>query len=174
MATLKQRLHRKSNSGTYDVVHLETYSDIVDFDGQTVHDALSSALSLANAANQEIAGNNYITEKLLDQIIYDMQPMSTLAENDLAMSASGASATINSIMEANPQMTKDQAIQLYKDLYKQQYRGADILKGGSLYEKMSYVKNMDTNIYASENIPEAIGNIALTKSYLSKISHILI
>ena len=123
-----------------------------------------------NATNQEIAGNNYITEKLLDQIIYDMQPMSTLAENDLAMSASGASATINSIMEANPQMTKDQAIQLYKDLYKQQYRGADILKGGSLYEKMSYVKNMDTNIYASENIPEAIGNIALTKSYLSKIS----
>ena len=54
MATLKQRLHRKSNSGTYDVVHLETSSDIVDFDGQTVHDALSSALSLANAANQEI------------------------------------------------------------------------------------------------------------------------
>lgn len=123
-----------------------------------------------NATNQEIVGNNYITEKLLDKIVYDMQPMSTLAENDLAMSASGASATINSIMEANPQMTEDQAVQLYKDLYKQQYRGADILKGGSLYEKMSYVKNMDTNIYASENIPEAIGNIALTKSYLSKMS----
>ena len=29
MATLKQRLHRKNSSGTYDVVHLETSSDLV-------------------------------------------------------------------------------------------------------------------------------------------------
>lgn len=56
MATLKQRLHKKSDSGTYDIVHLETSSDIVDFDGQTVHDALTSALTIANAVNQEIPG----------------------------------------------------------------------------------------------------------------------
>ena len=29
MATLKQRLHRKNSSGTYDTVHLETSSSLV-------------------------------------------------------------------------------------------------------------------------------------------------
>ena len=29
MATLKQRLHRKNSGGTYDVIHLETSSDLV-------------------------------------------------------------------------------------------------------------------------------------------------
>lgn len=123
-----------------------------------------------NATNLEIAGNNYITKQLLDKIIYDMQPMTAVAENDLAMSASGASATINSIMEANPQMTEEQAIALYQELYKQQYRGADILTGGSVSEKLAYYRNLDTNIYASENVPEAIGNIAQTKMDIAKIS----
>ena len=123
-----------------------------------------------NATNLEIAGNNYITKQLLDKIIYDMQPMTAVAENDLAMSASGASATINSIMEANPQMTEEQAIALYQELYKQQYRGADILTGGSVSEKLAYYRNLDTNIYASENVPEAIGNIAQTKMDIAKLS----
>ena len=29
MATLKQRLHRKNSSGTYDVIHLETSADLI-------------------------------------------------------------------------------------------------------------------------------------------------
>ena len=29
MATLKQRLHRKNSSGTYDVIHLETDADCI-------------------------------------------------------------------------------------------------------------------------------------------------
>lgn len=36
MATLKQRLHRKNSSGTYDIVHLETSSDaVIMSDGST-------------------------------------------------------------------------------------------------------------------------------------------
>ena len=29
MATLKQRLHRKNSSGTYDTIHLETSADLI-------------------------------------------------------------------------------------------------------------------------------------------------
>lgn len=42
MATLKQRLHRKNSSGSYDTVHLETSSDLVKRpDGTTVEAALT-------------------------------------------------------------------------------------------------------------------------------------
>lgn len=41
MATLKQRLHKKNSSGTYDVVHLETSSEVVKRpDGTTVEASL--------------------------------------------------------------------------------------------------------------------------------------
>lgn len=41
MATLKQRLHRKNANGTYDVIHLETQSDLVKRpNGKTVEQSL--------------------------------------------------------------------------------------------------------------------------------------
>ena len=41
MATLKQRLHKKNSSGTYDVVYLETSSEVVKRpDGTTVEASL--------------------------------------------------------------------------------------------------------------------------------------
>ena len=42
MATLRQRLHRKNASGTYDVIHLETESGLVlRSDGTTVEQAIT-------------------------------------------------------------------------------------------------------------------------------------
>lgn len=41
MATLKQRLHRKNANGTYDIIHLETQSDLVKRpNGKTVEQSL--------------------------------------------------------------------------------------------------------------------------------------
>lgn len=43
MATLKRRLARKNDSGTYDPVHLETSSDlVVRPDGTTAEDYMST------------------------------------------------------------------------------------------------------------------------------------
>lgn len=45
MATLKQRLHRKNSSGSYDTVHLETSSSMVlRPNGNTVEDDLANYL----------------------------------------------------------------------------------------------------------------------------------
>lgn len=55
MATLKQRLHRKSDSGTYDVIHLETSADIVEYDeNNSIKDIIENVSATASAAYSEI------------------------------------------------------------------------------------------------------------------------
>lgn len=45
MATLKQRLHRKNEAGTYDIIHLETSSDMVTRpNGKTVEQSLATPI----------------------------------------------------------------------------------------------------------------------------------
>ena len=108
MATLKQRLHRKSNSGTYDVVHLETSSDIVDFDGQTVHDALSSALSLANAANQEIPSLKSSVSEGKRQVASAITDKGVSTASDASFSTMAANIRkIDKIITGTPVLNKD-------------------------------------------------------------------
>ena len=108
MATLKQRLHRKSDSGTYDVVHLETSSDIVDFDGQTVHDALSSALSLANAANQEIPNLKSSVSEGKRQVASAITDKGVSTASDASFSTMAANIRkIDKIMTGTPALNKD-------------------------------------------------------------------
>ena len=55
MATLKQRLHRKTDSGTYDVVHLETSADIVEYDeNNSIKDIIENVSATASAVYSEI------------------------------------------------------------------------------------------------------------------------
>ena len=108
MATLKQRLHRKSDSGTYDIVHLETSSDIVDFDGQTVHDALSSALSLANAANQEIPSLKSSVSEGKRQVASAITDKGVSTASDASFSTMAANIRkIDKIMTGTPALNKD-------------------------------------------------------------------
>ena len=108
MATLKQRLHRKSDSGTYDVVHLETSSDIVDFDGQTVHDALESALSLANAANQEIPNLKSSVSEGKRQVASAITDKGVSTASDASFSTMAANIRkIDKIITGTPALNKD-------------------------------------------------------------------
>ena len=57
MAILKQRMHRKNASGTYDVIHLETEAGIVlRSDGTTVEDALSNPQSISTGGTNASTG----------------------------------------------------------------------------------------------------------------------
>lgn len=108
MATLKQRLHRKSDSGTYDIVHLETSSDIVDFDGQTVHDALSSALSLANAVNQEISSLKSSVSEGKRQVASAITDKGVSTASDASFSTMAANIRkIDKIITGTPALNKD-------------------------------------------------------------------
>ena len=58
MATLKQRLHRKNNAGTYDTIHYETSSDVVMRpSGRTVEQDLAAYLP-------EVQNNDNVPESL--------------------------------------------------------------------------------------------------------------
>lgn len=57
MAILKQRMHRKNASGTYDVIHLETEAGVVlRSDGTTVEDALSNPQSISTGGTNASTG----------------------------------------------------------------------------------------------------------------------
>ena len=64
MATLKQRLHRKNSSGTYDTVHLETSSSlVVRPSGNTVEADL--AAYLPKVQNSDTVPESLMNQKLL-------------------------------------------------------------------------------------------------------------
>lgn len=59
MATLKQRLHRKNSSGTYDTVHLESSSDLIlRPSGRTVEQDLADYLP-------QVQNNDNVPQSLL-------------------------------------------------------------------------------------------------------------
>lgn len=120
-----------------------------------------------NRLNTELVGNNYATQELVQSILDDLQPISDSALNDLAMSASGATSFINSMMASG--MDKATAESLWKEYYKQQSYGAEILRSGSLSERMSLTNAMDNgiNIYSSADTGYALGNIASTRAMIS-------
>lgn len=64
MATLRQRLHRKNDAGTYDTVHLETESSLVMRpSGRTVEQDLADYLPV-------VQNNDNVPESLSDNNIY--------------------------------------------------------------------------------------------------------
>lgn len=62
MATLKQRLHKKNSSGSYDVIHLETSSEVVVRpDGTTVEASLTELKTSVSNGKRAVA--SAITDK---------------------------------------------------------------------------------------------------------------
>ena len=63
MATLKQRLHRKNASGTYDIIHLETSADLVMMStGENVETAMLAHVGDKNNPHDVIASQISLTE----------------------------------------------------------------------------------------------------------------
>ena len=95
-----------------------------------------------NLANNEIAGNNYITEELLKQIIDQVQPMSDEALENLAASSTEVTSLINQLA---PIMGKDAATSYAKQWFKADKYSDQMLRSGSLTEKMSITTALANN-----------------------------
>ena len=64
VATLKQRLHKKNSSGSYDVVHLETSAELITagtFGGQMVANATAVATIGTKQVRNIYAGTTDMT-----------------------------------------------------------------------------------------------------------------
>ena len=61
MATLKQRLHRKNSSGTYDVVHLETSASCVNMDSGVTVEAKIATMDTTIAGKAPSSHGTHVT-----------------------------------------------------------------------------------------------------------------
>lgn len=98
-----------------------------------------------NKTNNELVGNNYATEKVLNSILYNTQPMADEALKNLAQGSSSVTAIINELMAKG--MSEDRAVAEAEKVFEQQYRGYDLLTEGSPFEVLSMIKQIqDTSI----------------------------
>lgn len=109
MATLKQRLHRKNNSGGYDIVYLEGSADIIDYDGTlTVKEAITSAQETANAAYSEIPGLKSSVSEGKKQVASAITDKGVSTASDASFSTMAANIRkIEKVIEGTPVLNKD-------------------------------------------------------------------
>ena len=100
-----------------------------------------------NAANLEIAGNNYTTQDMMQTIIDQIQPMSDKAVEDLAQGSAEVTAMINKMIDQG--WSEDAAKSYATQLFKSQRYGDQIMRSGSVSEKYAMISAIDqgVNIY---------------------------
>lgn len=103
-----------------------------------------------NKANLDIAGNNYVTEKLLNNIISEVQPMSDVAEQELVKGSEELSGYLNTLMASTEDggagLSYDQAMSIVTQINKARTQGYDMLTNGSTSDKMFITELMQNNV----------------------------
>lgn len=96
-----------------------------------------------NQANLDIAGNNYLTQDLLQQIIDEVQPMSDEALQNLTEGSAEFTAMINKL---TPIIGEDAAKSYATNLFKARNYGDQIMSSGSVSEKYDLISAMQEGI----------------------------
>lgn len=100
-----------------------------------------------NAYNADIAGNNYLTSDLLNKIIDMVQPMSDEALQNLAQSSGNFTAAMNYLMSAEGgNLSYNQAIDYWNQIYKQQNYAGQIMRSGTVAEKLTQIGYIEHNV----------------------------
>lgn len=111
-----------------------------------------------NLYNQQIAGNNYTTERLLQQIIDEVQPMSDEALQNLTQGSAEMTALINKL---TPVMGADAAMQYATQLFKTQKYSDQMMRSGTINEKLGIISSLQKgiNIYDPTHYNDFIGAV---------------
>ena len=118
-----------------------------------------------NKANLEIAGNNYVTESLLNTIIDKVQPMSDEALQNLALGSTEITSFVNTLMSKG--YDRDTAVSYATKYFQAQEYGDQMLSSGSTADKLfiaDIMTNPNLNLYDLDdatNIMALYGNRAL-------------
>lgn len=103
-------------------------------------------------ANMDLAGGNYATQEILNTMIDKITPMSDEALQNLTLGSSEMSRFVNDLIDEG--LTKDQAVSMATQLYKQQEYGDEILRSGNIAETLSYInvlERSDLSLYNPDN-----------------------
>ena len=142
------------------VPYLDTTSKAVQMldtriDGKFIRDIRG-----INLANNELVGNNYMTQDILNKLVSQVQPLSDWALETLAQGAEELTAYANKLV-AEGKLSEDQVNAFINTTYKAQRYGYDMLKNGSTFEKMwtanSIINNKNPNNMTQMNDYTAIG-----------------
>ena len=118
-----------------------------------------------NKANLEIAGNNYVTESLLNTIIDKVQPMSDEALQNLALGSTEITSFVNTLMSKG--YNRDTAVSYATKYFQAQEYGDQMLSSGSTADKLfiaDIMTNPNLNLYDLDdatNIMALYGNRVL-------------
>lgn len=118
-----------------------------------------------NKANLEIAGNNYVTENLLNTIIDKVQPMSDEALQNLALGSTEITSFVNTLIAKG--YDRDTAVSYATKYFQAQEYGDQMLSSGSTADRLfmaDIMTNPDLHLYDLDdatNIMALYGNRAL-------------
>lgn len=96
-----------------------------------------------NRLNQEIAGNNYVTQDLLQELIDEMQPVSDAALESMVQGSAELTAMVNKL---TPIMGETAAKSYVTQLMKTRKYSDQILRSGTLQEQKTLVDAMGQGI----------------------------
>ena len=108
-----------------------------------------------NQASLDLAGNNYMTQELLQTLVDQVQPMSDESLQNLTKGSAEMTTLINYL---TPKIGSTAATEYATQLYKQRAYGSEIMRSGSAAEKYAYVNVLNSGLNTSN--PEDWNNIA--------------
>ena len=120
-----------------------------------------------NQANLDIAGNNYLTQELLQTIIDEVQPMSDEALQNLAQGSAEVTSMINKMVASG--WSEDAAKSYATQLFKSQKYGDQVMRSGSVSEKYSMISAIEqgVNIYDPTQFNDFMGVAVNTDQMLA-------
>lgn len=112
-----------------------------------------------NQASLDLAGNNYMTQELLQTIIDQVQPMSDESLQNLTKGSAEFSALINYL---TPKIGATAATETSMQIYKQMNYGDQIVRSGTPYEKYAYFDLLQNHPEWNINDPSTWNDIAIS------------
>ena len=126
------------------VPYLDTTSKSIQLIDNRVDGKFIRDIRGINLANNELVGNNYMTQEILQKMIDFIEPMSDAALQQLAQSSEEMTLYANKL--AAQGLSQDQITQLVNTTFKARNYGYNMLANGSTYEKMIMANSMINNI----------------------------
>lgn len=152
------------------VPYLDTTSESFNILNSRINGDFVKQIRGINKANLEIAGNNYATKDVLDQLMKAVEPMSDEAIQNLAQGSEEVTSYINQLIDAG--YTKDAATQKATNLFKMQKYGANDISSMGIADQLTYFKYLQdgTNIYDPNQFADAINGAVETDQWIAGLT----
>ncbi len=138
------------------VPYLDTTSKSIQLIDNRVDGKFIRDIRGINLANNELVGNNYMTQDILNKMVDFMEPMSDAALQQLAQSSEEMTLYANKL--AAQGLSPDQVNQIINTTFKARNYGYNMLASGSTYEKMIMTDSIVNNI--NPNNPTQLNDFA--------------